>query len=111
MVKYHLKREEPSFTWSMSTMVFSDGSAGKESSCNAGDTGNSGLIPGSIKSPGRGKWQPTPVFLPGESHGQKSMVSCSPKGHKESDMTEQLKHTHGHDVKRRKLHSLWHELR
>ena len=35
----------------------------------------------------RRKWQPTPVFLPGESHGQKSLVGYSPWGHKESDMT------------------------
>ena len=36
------------------------------------------------------KWQPTPVFLPGESHGQRSLVGYSPWGHKESDMTERL---------------------
>jgi len=36
------------------------------------------------------KWQPTPVFLPGESHGQRSLVGYSPRGRKESDMTEQL---------------------
>ena len=37
----------------------------------------------------RRKWQPTPVLLPGKSHGQRSMVgSYSPKGDKESDMTE-----------------------
>ena len=35
------------------------------------------------------EWQPTPVFLPGKSHGQKSLVGSSPWGHKESDMTEQ----------------------
>ena len=33
---------------------------------------------------------PTPVFLPGEFCGQKSLVSCSPWGHKELDMTERL---------------------
>ena len=33
-------------------------------------------------------WQPTPVFVPGESHGQRSLVGYSPRGHKESDMTE-----------------------
>ena len=38
-----------------------------------------------------GKWQPTPVFLPEESHGQRSLAGYSPRGHKESDMTE---HTH-----------------
>jgi len=33
---------------------------------------------------------PTPVLLPGKSHGQRSLVGCSPWGHKESDTTEQL---------------------
>ena len=41
-------------------------------------------------------WQPTPVFLPGECHGQKSLASYSPWDHKESDMTERLTHTHTH---------------
>ena len=36
------------------------------------------------------KWQPTPAFLPGESHGQRSLVSYSPWGRRESDSTEQL---------------------
>ena len=36
----------------------------------------------------RRKWQPTPVFLPGESHGQRSLVGCSPWGRTESDTTE-----------------------
>ena len=36
------------------------------------------------------KWQPTPVCLPGKSHGQRSLVGNSPWGRKESDMTEQL---------------------
>ena len=36
----------------------------------------------------RRKWQPTPVFLPGESHEWRSLVGCSPWGHTESDMTE-----------------------
>jgi len=36
----------------------------------------------------RRKWQPTPVFLPGESHGWRSLVGCSPWGHTESDTTE-----------------------
>ena len=37
---------------------------------------------------------PTPVLLPGEFHGQRSLVGYSPWGHKESDMTERLTHTH-----------------
>ena len=105
---------------------------------NAGERRDSGLIPGSGRSPGgghgntlqysgwenpveRGDWwatvhgvakelnmteatnhrhvsilsilfiyilQPTPVFLPGESHGLRSLVGCSPQVHKESDTTE-----------------------
>ena len=42
------------------------------------------------KIPWRRKWQPTPVSLPGESHGQRSLVTYSPWGHKESDTTEWL---------------------
>ena len=42
------------------------------------------------KIPWRRKWQPTPVFLPGESHEQRDLVGYSPRGHKESDTTEQL---------------------
>ena len=38
----------------------------------------------------RRKWQPTPVFLPGESHGQRSLVRYSPWGRRESDMNERL---------------------
>ena len=37
---------------------------------------------------GRRKWQPTPVFLPGESQGQGSLVGCCLWGHRESDTTE-----------------------
>ena len=36
------------------------------------------------------QWQPTPVLLPGKSHGQRSLVGCSPGGREESDMTERL---------------------
>ena len=42
------------------------------------------------KIPWRRKWQPTPVFLPGKFHGQRSLVGYSPWGRKESDTTEQL---------------------
>jgi len=47
-----------------------------------------GLIPGMGRFPWRRKWQSTPVFLPGESHGQKSLVGYGPKSCKESDITE-----------------------
>ena len=38
----------------------------------------------------RRQWHPTPVLLPGKSHGRKSLVGCSPWGHEVSDTTEQL---------------------
>ena len=38
----------------------------------------------------RGQWHPTPVLLPGESHGRRSLVGCSPWGPKELDTTERL---------------------
>ena len=44
----------------------------------------------SMKYNWRRKWQPTPVFFPGKSHGRKSLVGYSPCGRKESDTTEQL---------------------
>ena len=46
------------------------------------------------KIPWRRAWQPTPVFLSGESHGERSLAGHSPWGHKESDMTEVTAHTH-----------------
>ena len=49
----------------------------KESACSAGDPG---LIPGLGRSPGEGNT--TLVFLPGKSHGQRSLVGDSPLGHK-----------------------------
>ena len=60
-------------------------SEGKEFGCNAG---NPGSTPGWGRSPG--EWLPTPVFLPGEFHGQRSLASYSPYSWKESDMTERL---------------------
>jgi len=42
------------------------------------------------KIPWRRKWQPTPVFLPGEAYGQRSLAGYNPEGCKESDMTKRL---------------------
>ena len=47
-----------------------------------------GFSPQVGKIPWRRKWEDHPVFLPGESHGQRSLVSYGSWGHKESDMTE-----------------------
>ena len=46
------------------------------------------MISGLGRSPGGGKQQPTPVFLPGKSHGQRILADYSPKCQKESDITE-----------------------
>ena len=51
------------------------------------------LVLGTVNS-WRRKWQPTPVLLPGKSHGRRSLVGYSPWSHKESDATEQLHFTH-----------------
>ena len=53
-----------------------------------------GAIPEVRKIPWRRKQQPTPVFLSGDSHGQKSLVGYSPQGCKESDTTEATDHAH-----------------
>ena len=60
----------------------------KNLSTNAGDIWDSGSIPGLGRFPGEREWQPTLVFLAGESHGQRSLVGYNSWDHKESDMTE-----------------------
>ena len=47
--------------------------------------GDESLMPGSVRSPE--EWQPTPVFLPGKSHGQRSLLGYGPWGCKELDTT------------------------
>ena len=66
-------------------MGFPGGSVVKNPPASTGDVG---LIPGSGKIPWRREWQPTPVFVPGESHGQRSLEGYSSWGHKELDTTE-----------------------
>ena len=65
----------------------------KNPPANAGEkrdgAGGWGVIhPWVGKIPWRRAWQPTPIFLPGESHGQRSLAGYSPKGYKKSDTTE-----------------------
>ena len=66
---------------------FPGGSDHKASACNAGDPD---LIPGLGRSPGEGNGKPTPVLLPGKSHGQRSLVGYRPRSCKESGTTERL---------------------
>ena len=58
------------------------------------------------KIPWTRAWQPTPIFLPGESHGQRSLVGYGPGSHKESDTTERLTHI----LCAKALEGLWYEL-
>ena len=51
----------------------------KNLSANAGDAGGKGFNPWVGKIPWSKKWQPTLVFLPEKSHGQRSSEGCSPK--------------------------------
>ena len=69
-------------------MGFPGGSVVKKLPANAGDAGS---IPGSGRSPGGGnsKWQSTPIFLPGKSYGQRSLVGYSPQDCN-LDVTERL---------------------
>ena len=93
-------------------MRLPDGSGGKESASKAEDSGFPGSTSGKepacqcrrhkrcglepwVEIPWRRAWQPTPVFLPGESHGKGSLAGRSSWGCRESDTTEQLNtHTH-----------------
>ena len=63
------------------------GSAGKEPICQCSRLGFDHWVG---KVPWRRAWLPTPVFLPGESHGQRSLAGYTPRRRKESDTTERL---------------------
>ena len=58
----------------------------KNPPANAGDGRRHGFDPWVGKIPGRRKWEPALVFLPGESQGQRSLAGYSPWGRKESDI-------------------------
>ena len=71
---------------------------GKESACHCR---RHRFSPWVGKIPWSRKWQPTPVFLPRESHGQRSMVGYNPWGHKESDTTDHIGILSGDILQRR----------
>ena len=73
---------------------FPGGTSGKEPTCQCRRCKRLRFRPFVRKIPWRRAWQPTPLFLPRESHGQRGLVGYSPLGCKESDtMTEQLTFT------------------
>ena len=73
--------------WYVVNWGFTDGNSGKESTCQYRRHKRCGFCPWVGRIPWSSKWQPTPVFLPGKSHGYRSLVSSSPWGCKALDMT------------------------
>ena len=67
------------------------GDTGKESTCQCRRLR---FDPGVRKIPWSRKWQPTPVFLPGKSLGQRSLASYSPLGHKRHDLATKEQQSH-----------------
>ena len=65
----------------------------KNQPVNAGDTRDVGSIPGSGQSTGGGHGSPTPIFLPGEPHGQRSLEGYSSQNDMKLDTTEVTEHT------------------
>ena len=81
--------------------LFLGGTSGKAPACKCRRCKRHRFDPWVGKIPWRRAWQPTPMFLPGESHGQRNLMGYSPWGCKESDRTkviifrtEAIKHTH-----------------
>ena len=72
---------------------FPGGASGKEPTCQCRSK-RCGFDPWVRKIPWRRTWQPTPIFLPGKSHGQRSLAGPSPWGRKESDTTEAVWRAH-----------------
>ena len=71
-----------------------DGATGKEPACQCKGYKKCKLSAWVGKIFWRRKWQPTPVFLPRESYGQRNLVGYNPRGRKESDMTEVTEDAH-----------------
>ena len=79
------------FSALMLKIGFPHGSDDKETSGNAGDTGEAGSIPGSQRSPGGGHGKPLQYSCLENPHGQRSLAVHSPWDHKESDTTEYIR--------------------
>ena len=95
--KFHL------FSWNKLDLVLwtwlrgFPGGSGKESAYQCRRRRRLRFSPWGGKIPWRTKWQPTPIFLPGQFHGQRSLVGYSPWDRKESDVTEYA-HVHAHNM-------------
>ena len=69
-------------------MGFPGGTSSKEAPCRCGRHKRCAFDPWIGKTRWRRAWQPTPVFLPGECRGQRSLVGIGPRGRKELDTAE-----------------------
>ena len=78
--------------WELANLGFPGGTSRKELACQWRRRKRCGFDPWIRKIPWRRAWQPTSVFLPGESHGHRSLAGYSSWGHTESDMTEATQH-------------------
>ena len=87
--------------------IFLGHASGKELTCQCRRHKRHGFSPWFGKIPWRRAWQPTPVFLPGESHGRRSLVGNIPQGGKELDMTEETQHASMHISYARLLFQVW----
>ena len=93
---FHAQLEDwPFLAWelflsSWPRLDFLGGSVVKNQLANGRRRRRCGFSPCVWKIPWRRNWQPTPVFLPGESHGWKSLEGYNPRGHKEADTPERL---------------------
>ena len=81
-----------------SSMGFPGGTSGKEPACQCRRHKRCGFDPWVRKIPWRRAWQPTPVFLPGESHGQRSLTGYSTQGHRVGHNWRNLAHTPTSDL-------------
>ena len=92
--EFSLLQNHPVFTSIQGTFILITGlpkwPSIKESTCQCRRCWRCWFNPWVGKIPWRRKWQPTPVFLPRKSHGQKSLVGYSPWCHKQLDITEWL---------------------
>ena len=96
-----------------SSWGFPGGTSGKESACQCRRHKRCKCDPWVRKIPWRRTWRPNPVFLPGESHGQRSLVGYNPYGCTESDMTEATQHACKHVLflEKGRLHTLCDQFR
>ena len=83
----------PSSIWALLTLCSMRWLSGKESACQCRRRKRRGFDPWVRKIPWSKGWQPTPVLLPGQSHGQRSLAGHCPWCRKQSDTTEVTENT------------------